>query len=250
MKAFSDSSYKILWIFFFTLAFNIFSPLGTLDSWAINDRLFRHSDFNRMANGSPNDRWILAQEATKRMEAFAAKLGIPKKKITQAIFHEYTNDRGNTIPFNPHIDDLEMAFEGLPVPAPYNPEDQNYGPTAYHRNKEWAIRYGGLSDRQLFKMGQWFHGIKTGNPAEWENPYLKGDGKWSYKDALALAKKNGPEGIKEFKAIMDDLRDSNNSPFAYFRLKPFYKNDPVNPRREYEYLRNRRYLPFLRIQMK
>ncbi len=211
--------------------------------YQVNDRFFRQEDFDRMANGTPAQRWALAQEATERMVAQATKLGIHEDQITQAIFGKYKDPiTGKTVHFKPHIDDLEMAFEGLKVPPGFNPHRQSYGPTTYERNKAWADRFGSMTDKQLFRAGQWFHGMKTGYPLQWENPYFKADGKWTYEDALELAGKS-PEAMAEFKAIIDDLRDSNNSPFAYYRLVPFYDNDNVNPRREYNQSRDREYLP-------
>ncbi len=172
------------------------------EDFEIYGRFFDQSVYKALAaTRDPNYKQEIAKQALEKFVTLAAERGIQTKNITQAMF------AGK---LNPHMDDLRLVYEGLGHPQGVDPYGlYSRGDVAFHRNREWRQRFGGLTEEQLFRLGQRLHKFPRTEYGSDGRTIVKGPNDFSYNDV-----KNDP--IAQMK--MDDLRNNNNSALAYFRL--------------------------------
>lgn len=174
----------------------------------------------------------VAAIATEIMVHQAKQLCIEERDITKAM----TEGR-----FNPHLDDLLLAEEGLGKP-PRDPrrvemlerinitvEEQSdiyfHAQFTEYRAGIWNKRFGGLDAQHQFDLAKRLYPNMIP-----QNPDVR------YEDV-----KDSPQ----VRDAMDKIKSYTNSPLSYFRWNGG-DNDPYNLRAQYQSLRNNHYLPALR----
>lgn len=209
----------------------------------------------------------VAQYALQRMESRARELGIEPKNITQAMFEGR---------FNPYMEDMRLAFEGLGRPSVNdlmsNPSARDYiehldgtgvldkdniteadmqlylaGFVKSYRDEQWNERYGSIGEMQNVKS------IVNGQEAT-----INGDdiamraamriGGSSFRRQMGFEGK----GVETYQDIIGDLNPADRtvlqnrveaygqmSPVSYFEFASRYRDAPLNFQHDYTLLRKK-----------
>jgi len=105
------------------------------------DRFFLDFEYGGLISEEENYRKNLSLEALDHLTAKARVMGVEEEGITQAIFDGL---------FNPHLDDLSLAYEGLKIAEGLTPtfaglqDCEQPESHSYQLKKAWENRFGGM----------------------------------------------------------------------------------------------------------
>lgn len=160
----------------------------------------------------------IGKDAMNRLIEQAAEQGIERSQITAALMGRLRNADGNIVFFSPHMDDLRLAHEGMPMPAGYDFPLIEDGRTASLRNQAWDSLFGGLSEEEHFRLVRRF---RSEIPDDMTLEQAKADAKlWPF--------------VQEEIAISQKYSDSA---FAMIRVSSANPDSNSDFNKEYEYRR-------------
>lgn len=241
------------------------TPLPPPLTQEINDRFFSSQVYKQLKSQRKVDGELIGKEyvgqvltqeevfkiALKKFKQQAQNLGIPLHNITQKMFEGK---------FNPHIDDLKLAHEGLFAYSELAPSEKELvdkepgenklTPLSIKRNKIWNLQFGSINNLSVTTIINGSFMQRTDKDLllrHWLRIFgatkaiLPIDPNLTYKKAIQLLNGN-PEQIKNLDYEIEKFLLYISS-YQYFMTESNTRD--FNLKQDYEDLRQRVYLPML-----